>query len=852
MISTTITTSSSAPTSKDVYPDQPQPPPPLEDDEDDSSFRHSNFSSLLSPMTSSSVLDHHYHSRKVKSSRHHLSGDAAAEDSQQHSWQYPNRLPPTQPAPAPQWSTSEPDTSKRYAGNWQMVSSSSTTSVIGSQIIEGREISQHSRGDEHHQGNGDGNIWGTTNHHHRSSSNSGRTTHHQPHPPPPQIHGSNTDEFSKSSHTSAASVFLNNSTSRLIGGDDDIDVFHDVTSNHHESSNSNNTFNDNDDDPIMESSRFLSSLQLHSSGFDHHHQYSNQHDSVLMLSEQKKNQPPKQPVRRPSYGYNNNPSATLSSSSSSNDHYPLFVVPNSLSQDSNTSSTYSSSQPQYASRSTDYAIPPTHDNSSSYYGSSDNYNIHAPKAASKPSSLSSALQKAANANPYYPTNSSSHSVASTIPGLMNAHSGSVTTTKSSATNQGATQFSSAATLYPPPPVIVSSSLAAAASSSRGQYHQDHQRGNMMMFGGPPPPGFVEQQDAEYGLDDFDSHELSRPRSHHKSSSSSGRVEPQSRRGHSPPALKDRNSNLPHYHQSNRSGFGLLSGGGDMKDDLHSVTSTTTATTTASLRSYQVPQQQHTGSSHHQYQSSIGTLEPLMSSSQALRALMDNTTTSEPSSFGLAERRQSSSLLPSSLSSFDPVHRDASSPILPQPVIQSDYFLSSIEQDMERHLQRQTFLMSSSNNINDDGIESLCHIDDDDFDFINDDDDHWSDGNSSGGGTGNGSRSGGGDGTLPSHHPTKKREWLHRMNRKLNEIPIGELDATTVPVLAIMNAWAKTKSAQGAAMVELWLKRAQEEYDSGNRGFVPTTKMYTMAGKISLTSLIETIFESDCSHIYLCF
>jgi hypothetical protein len=849
MISTTITTSSSAPTSKDVYPDQQQPPPPLEDDEDDSSFRHSNFSSLLSPMTSSSVLDHQYHSRKVKSSRHHLSGDAAAEDAQQHSWQYPNRLLPTQPAPAPQWSTSEPDTSKRYAGNWQMGSSS--TSVIGSQIIEGREISQHSRGDEHHQGNGDGNIWGTTNHHHRNSSNSGRTTHHQPHPPPPQIHGSNTDEFSKSSRTSAASVFLNNSTSSLIGGDDDIDVFHDVTSNHHESSNSNNTFTDNDDDPIMESSRFLSSLQLHSSGFDHHHQYSNQHDSVSMLSEQKKNQPPKQPVRRPSYGYNNNPSATLSSSSSSYDHYPLFVVPNSLSQDSNTSSTYSSSQPQYASRSTDYAIPPTHDNSSFYYGSSDNYNIQAPKAASKPSSLSSALQKAANANPYYPTNSSSHSVASTIPGLMNAHSGSVTTTKSSATNQGATQFSSAATLYPPPPVIVSSSLAAAASSSRGQYHQDHQRGNMMMFGGPPPPGFVEHQDAEDGLDDFDSHELSRPRSHHKSSSSSGRVGPQSRRGHSPPALKDRNSNLPHYHQSNRSGFGLLSGGGDMKDDLHSVTSTTTATTTASLRSYQVPQQQHTGSSHHQYQSSIGTLEPSMSSSQALRALMDNTT-SEPSSFGLAERRQSSSLLPSSLSSFDPVHRDASSPILPQPVIQSDYFLSSIEQDMERHLQRQTFLMSSSNNINDDGIESLCHIDDDDFDFINDDDDHWSDGNSSGGGTGNGSRSGGGDGTLPSHHPTKKREWLHRMNRKLNEIPIGELDATTVPVLAIMNAWAKTKSAQGAAMVELWLKRAQEEYDSGNRGFVPTTKMYTMAGKISLTSLIETKFESDCSHIYVCF
>ncbi len=77
--------------------------------------------------------------------------------------------------------------------------------------------------------------------------------------------------------------------------------------------------------------------------------------------------------------------------------------------------------------------------------------------------------------------------------------------------------------------------------------------------------------------------------------------------------------------------------------------------------------------------------------------------------------------------------------------------------------------------------------------------------------------------------SKKQDWLLRMNRKLQEIPVGELDPATLPVSAVMNAWAKTKSAQGASMVELWLKRAQEEYEAGNRRVVPTTKMYTMAG-----------------------
>jgi hypothetical protein len=87
-----------------------------------------------------------------------------------------------------------------------------------------------------------------------------------------------------------------------------------------------------------------------------------------------------------------------------------------------------------------------------------------------------------------------------------------------------------------------------------------------------------------------------------------------------------------------------------------------------------------------------------------------------------------------------------------------------------------------------------------------------------------------DDDLPSECGSKKRDWLLRMNRRLSEIPVGELDPTTMPLSAIMNSWAKTKSAQGASMVEMWLKRAQEEHDAGNTRVVPTTKMYTMAGK----------------------
>jgi len=83
-----------------------------------------------------------------------------------------------------------------------------------------------------------------------------------------------------------------------------------------------------------------------------------------------------------------------------------------------------------------------------------------------------------------------------------------------------------------------------------------------------------------------------------------------------------------------------------------------------------------------------------------------------------------------------------------------------------------------------------------------------------------------DGTTISTH-SKKRDWLLRMNRRLAEVPVGDLDPSVTPISAIMNAWAKTKSAHGASMVEAWLNRAQEEFEAGNTKVIPTNKMFTM-------------------------
>lgn len=86
--------------------------------------------------------------------------------------------------------------------------------------------------------------------------------------------------------------------------------------------------------------------------------------------------------------------------------------------------------------------------------------------------------------------------------------------------------------------------------------------------------------------------------------------------------------------------------------------------------------------------------------------------------------------------------------------------------------------------------------------------------------------------------SKKSEWLWRMNRRLQETPEGTLDPATLPVTAVMNALAKTKSVHGASLVEQWLKRIEKENSLGNNAVDLTTKMYTMAGKFCAILTIQ--------------
>jgi len=82
-------------------------------------------------------------------------------------------------------------------------------------------------------------------------------------------------------------------------------------------------------------------------------------------------------------------------------------------------------------------------------------------------------------------------------------------------------------------------------------------------------------------------------------------------------------------------------------------------------------------------------------------------------------------------------------------------------------------------------------------------------------------------SIPSN-ASKKRDWLIRNNRKLKETEIGTLDPDRIPITAVMNSWAKTKSKEGAQMVELWLHRVEDEVKAGNTMVELSAKMYTMA------------------------
>ena len=129
--------------------------------------------------------------------------------------------------------------------------------------------------------------------------------------------------------------------------------------------------------------------------------------------------------------------------------------------------------------------------------------------------------------------------------------------------------------------------------------------------------------------------------------------------------------------------------------------------------------------------------------------------------------------------------------------------------------------------------------------------HWN--NNADGDNNTNSSVGNGNGGGNASPTTKKREWLLRMNRRLQEVPVGELDPSSIPISAIMNAWAKTKCAKGASIVETWLNRAQQEFSAGNDKVIPTTKMYTMAGKLQkktmfvLCALLSQTSGFDHSH-----
>ena len=245
---------------------------------------------------------------------------------------------------------------------------------------------------------------------------------------------------------------------------------------------------------------------------------------------------------------------------------------------------------------------------------------------------------------------------------------------------------------------------------------------------------------------------------------------------------------------------------------HSVTSTTTNTTVTSL--YRGDHHPITEASAGVAVASIGNNNS--SSSQAIQALMiqdAGVVTRQDSSGGISSSSFSS--LPTMPGGPSP----AGPPILPQASV--DDFMAaldrSLDEDTTGHFLDDT--MDGELSLQLDEMDPSCFLGDDDDDV--DGEDGFSE--SRGGASKVRSNSG-------NNSSTKKHEWLLRMNRKLQEVPVGELDPATVPLSAVMNAWAKTKSAQGAAMVELWLKRAQEEYDAGNRRVVPSTKMYTMAGK----------------------
>jgi hypothetical protein len=77
--------------------------------------------------------------------------------------------------------------------------------------------------------------------------------------------------------------------------------------------------------------------------------------------------------------------------------------------------------------------------------------------------------------------------------------------------------------------------------------------------------------------------------------------------------------------------------------------------------------------------------------------------------------------------------------------------------------------------------------------------------------------------------TATTDWLFHMNTILSRTEIGKLDPTKLPYREVMNNWAKTRSTEGAVIVEeLWLQRLQKEVEMGNSMIVVGKDIYTIA------------------------
>jgi len=85
-----------------------------------------------------------------------------------------------------------------------------------------------------------------------------------------------------------------------------------------------------------------------------------------------------------------------------------------------------------------------------------------------------------------------------------------------------------------------------------------------------------------------------------------------------------------------------------------------------------------------------------------------------------------------------------------------------------------------------------------------------------------------------HQQQRRAQWRPNDNyrngvSKVSRTEIGKLDTTKLPYREVMNNWAKTRSTEGAVIVEeLWLQRLQKEVEMGNSMIVVGKDIYTIA------------------------